>query len=1082
MNYGLKESKIWKRLEQKCADYGEFGELGSIQKLCDDAAALSNTIRDTFPRYTLHDETHINNVLRWMEQILGDDGVDKLSEGECAMLLLAACFHDAGMCYTEEQRNKELQSARFSEYLEKNPGAYLAVEKSRAEGGAVPESVRSEYFRKIHPLRAAEMMPEEWPAALAGRDKLIAVCRSHGENMKDMIEELRYDRFQQTDYVLCAVLLRLADILDFDVSRAPHVLHEFQKISTSGDMTAAVEWGKHQESKGFKLLSESTGEKTPEGALKERRILAHRSVCKTMQGEHAISEFLDYVDRELESCRLALQTYGQEKWKTLRIPEKVEREIERRGYQSGEYCLTLEADNVLDLLVGDNVYSADYTFIRELLQNALDAVRARRALDRRFDWKQKDQILLSDWIDGEGYQWFRIDDCGIGMTEEMIRNFFLRAGRSYYKSDEFRKLQYENKSQYDFSPISQFGIGILSCFLNGDRMEVSTRHYDKGSGIRFSMKGTRGYYSLAVEEKGDKGTPMPGAASETEGGFPPGNFRQSPGTSIAVRLKEPLLEDVESALRACLCFPDIPVRYRNGTETIDFPTEQELMAFAKKTGEIRIPFSDELMQRLDAELPGIVWQERPYIHMKCIPFDEASESPLISGVRFVIDVVGKYQEMREIKIDGNSIKQKMVNSLAVTSNGIKVQLSCMTSSSYYLLRDVKLEELILLYRDQNELVRWCVERFDARKPLEDVLKEMKEESRQEEIKEIYEDLWCLARMAEREDIRVEEIIPFSVNDELKKMMERYIQPRCHTGAKYLASFKVEKVYNGICIETVWQDTHGLEEVWFEYTALLLSGDFQPQLGISREIIRSFPMKAAGYIELLGNKLCIHELSCHYPSCYGRMAFGQFAELLGNGAFCEKIEHVKEYEGRMSLKEIKERIALLPGKERIALMDYSEIFNMYYELYSSLYFLNIFRRALLQKEFELCWDVNRNGAIEYFVTGIRRTPVSEAEKVFLPLTFVHSFRGNTEILTEADVMRRCTLNADHPFSVWLMVHAEYLSKKQPSLWKRMRENICKLDSGNMMTAVNTFLKEIQRREGMSIPDNVWLKEKDFFTMW
>ena len=164
------------------------------------------------------------------------------------------------------------------------------------------------------------------------------------------------------------------------------------------------------------------------------------------------------------------------------------------------------------------------------------------------------------------------------------------------------------------------------------------------------------------------------------------------------------------------------------------------------------------------------------------------------------------------------------------------------------------------------------------------------------------------------------------------------------------------------------------------------------------------------------------------------------------------------------------------------MDYSEIFNMYYELYSSLYFLNIFRRALLQKEFEICWDVNRNGAIEYFVTGIRRTPVSEAEKVFLPLTFVRSFRGNTEILTEADVMRRCTLNADHPFSVWLMAHAEYLSKKQPSLWKRMRENICKLDSGNMMTAVNTFLKEIQKREGMSIPDNVWLKEKDFFTMW
>lgn len=127
MRYGLMENEIWKRLEQNCADYVE---LGSIRKLCDDAAVLSKTIRDTFPRYTLHDETHIDNVIRWMERILGDDGIERLSAGECAMLLLSACFHDAGMCYTKEQREKELQSARFSEYLEKNPGAYLAVEQS----------------------------------------------------------------------------------------------------------------------------------------------------------------------------------------------------------------------------------------------------------------------------------------------------------------------------------------------------------------------------------------------------------------------------------------------------------------------------------------------------------------------------------------------------------------------------------------------------------------------------------------------------------------------------------------------------------------------------------------------------------------------------------------------------------------------------------------------------------------------------------------------------------------------------------------------------------------------------------------
>ena len=203
------------------------------------------------------------------------------------------------------------------------------------------------------------------------------------------------------------------------------------------------------------------------------------------------------------------------------------------------------------------------------------------------------------------------------------------------------------------------------------------------------------------------------------------------------------------------------------------------------------------------------------------------------------------------------------------------------------------------------------------------------------------------------------------------------------------------------------------------------------------------------------------------------------ELLDDAAFCELVENVRIFWNEETLKEIRESLVLMPEKEKIPLAEYD---GSLYELDGFSYepdFLNIFRKALVQKEFELCWDVNRSGAIEYFVTGVRRTPVSEAEKVFLPLTFVHSFRGNTETLVLDCVMERHSLNADHPFSVWLMAHAEYLSKKQPSLWKRMRENICKLDLGNMMTAVNTFLKEIQRREGMSIPDNVWLKEKDFF---
>lgn len=232
------ESKIWKKLENECKNHSE---LGNIKNMCDSAVDLVRTIRDTFPDYTLHDEKHICNVINWMEQLLDDSGIKMLSNGECAMLILAACYHDIGMCYTEEQRNKELKSHRFTEYLEKNPKAYITVKKSREAGEEIPKEIQIEYFRKIHPQRIDELLPEKWEINTVRRDTLISVCKSHGEMIDDRKDELLYDNFLDTDHILCAILLRLADVLDFDVSRAPHVLYEFQKISTTGNPLAETE-------------------------------------------------------------------------------------------------------------------------------------------------------------------------------------------------------------------------------------------------------------------------------------------------------------------------------------------------------------------------------------------------------------------------------------------------------------------------------------------------------------------------------------------------------------------------------------------------------------------------------------------------------------------------------------------------------------------------------------------------------------------------------------------------------------------------------------------------------------------------
>jgi hypothetical protein len=66
-------------------------------------------------------------------------------------------------------------------------------------------------------------------------------------------------------------------------------------------------------------------------------------------------------------------------------------------------------------------------------------------------------------------------DKGAGMDRYIIENFFLKVGRSYYKSSEFlRTPSLLRQKGLDFAPVAEFGIGIMAVFMLGDRIEVET--------------------------------------------------------------------------------------------------------------------------------------------------------------------------------------------------------------------------------------------------------------------------------------------------------------------------------------------------------------------------------------------------------------------------------------------------------------------------------------------------------------------------------------------------------------------------------------------------------------------------------
>ena len=142
---------------------------------------------------------------------------------------------------------------------------------------------------------------------------------------------------------------------------------------------------------------------------------------------------------------------------------------------------------VIDLL-SHHLYSSPGVFVRELLQNATDATRARRHLEPGHTGSV--HVELIEKQDG-GPPTLLFQDDGVGLTEEELHRFLATIGES-------SKREALEAHRGDF--IGQFGIGLLSCFMVCDELLVVTRSV-KGDGRTWEWRGRQeGTYSVRPSE------------------------------------------------------------------------------------------------------------------------------------------------------------------------------------------------------------------------------------------------------------------------------------------------------------------------------------------------------------------------------------------------------------------------------------------------------------------------------------------------------------------------------------------------------------------------------------------------------
>lgn len=114
-------------------------------------------------------------------------------------------------------------------------------------------------------------------------------------------------------------------------------------------------------------------------------------------------------------------------------------------------------------------YFDDVVPVRELIQNASDAERARQSLEATHD----SCVTLSCSSDQHG-AWVDVSDTGIGMAPRVLSGALLDFGRSLWDSWELPAVE-PGLAASAFEPTGRFGIGFFSIFMWSDRVRVTSR-------------------------------------------------------------------------------------------------------------------------------------------------------------------------------------------------------------------------------------------------------------------------------------------------------------------------------------------------------------------------------------------------------------------------------------------------------------------------------------------------------------------------------------------------------------------------------------------------------------------------------
>ena len=457
------------------------------------AEVVAAKIAEVLPGFTDHSIIHMDALWQVGDKVFTQEEIKRFTPSEAFVLVTSFYTHDLGMAVaaTPEGRKELSQSSVYSATLErllKNS----TYEKQEAERISLQIAAR-----ELHADNAEGFVDRKIP----GLDRYLLedtelrnqwgrfigqVAASHHWSLPD-IEKILGNRGNVPDpigntidlgFVACA--LRVIDFAHINAMRASSLERILRSEITPESL-------KHWRAQEYVT-----------GPVRELNQLVYGSVrpIKDVDAWWTFYEMSSALDKEVISVAeyLAQRTvsigrFSLEGVKGIRTPQSFAHYIQSDGFDPVDVRFRPDSiERLISILGGRQLYGEDYFApIRELLQNARDAVLLRQATERLANHiPDPGNIRISIQIDSDGGL-FSISDNGIGMTERIVTNYLLGIAADYWNSSDFFT-DYPGVAQVGFDPVGRFGIGFLSVFMIGHDVEVETQRYG-GQGLLLNLSG-----------------------------------------------------------------------------------------------------------------------------------------------------------------------------------------------------------------------------------------------------------------------------------------------------------------------------------------------------------------------------------------------------------------------------------------------------------------------------------------------------------------------------------------------------------------------------------------------------------------